>query len=48
MYPFWSPDSREIGFFVPGKLKKINADGGPPQTLCDAVNGRGGAWSQEV
>jgi eukaryotic-like serine/threonine-protein kinase len=47
MYPFWSPDSREIGFFTPGKLKKINADGGPPQILCDSVGGRGGAWSQE-
>jgi eukaryotic-like serine/threonine-protein kinase len=45
-YPFWSPDSREIGFFVPGKLKKINASGGPAQTLCDSVSGRGGAWSQ--
>ena len=48
MYPFWSPDSREIGFFTPGKLKKINADGGPPQNLCDSVGGRGGAWSKEV
>src|SRR5271165_5444867 len=47
MYPFWSPDSREIGFFVPGKLKKINANGGPPQTLCDSVSGRGGTWSSQ-
>jgi serine/threonine protein kinase/sugar lactone lactonase YvrE len=47
MYPFWSPDSREIGFFVPGKLKKINATGGPPQTICDATNGRGGSWSKK-
>jgi eukaryotic-like serine/threonine-protein kinase len=46
-YPFWSPDGREIGFFVPGKLKKINAGGGPPQTVCDAVSGRGGAWGQD-
>jgi serine/threonine protein kinase len=45
-YPFWSSDSREIGFFIPGKLKKINAEGGPPQNVCDAVSGRGGAWSQ--
>ena len=44
--PFWSPDSREIGFFAGGKLKKIAADGGPPQTLCDALQGRGGAWSK--
>jgi serine/threonine protein kinase len=47
MYPFWSPDSREIGFFVPCTLKKINASGGPPQTICDATNGRGGSWGKK-
>jgi eukaryotic-like serine/threonine-protein kinase len=47
-YPFWSPDSREVGFFVPGKLKRISASGGPAQNVCDAVNGRGGAWGQDV
>ncbi len=47
MYPFWSADNREIGFFAQGKVKKIKADGGPVQTLCDASNGRGGAWSQD-
>jgi serine/threonine protein kinase len=46
-YPFWSPDSREVGFFIPGKLKRINAGGGPPQNVCDAVSGRGGAWGQD-
>jgi Tol biopolymer transport system component len=45
-YPFWSPDSREIGFFAAGKLRKIDASGGPPQILCDANIGRGGAWSK--
>jgi eukaryotic-like serine/threonine-protein kinase len=29
-YPFWSPDSRTIGFFAAGKLKKIDGSGGPP------------------
>jgi serine/threonine protein kinase len=47
MYPFWSPDSREIGFFAAGKLKKINAEGGPPQDICDSFSGRGGSWSKE-
>ena len=47
MYPFWSADSREVGFFTPGKLKKINAGGGPPQTLCDSINGRGGTWNDK-
>ncbi len=45
IWPFWSPDSRYIGFFAQGKLKKIAASGGPPQSLCDA-DGRGGSWSR--
>jgi Tol biopolymer transport system component len=46
-YPFWSPDSRYIGFFTDRKLKKIAANGGPPQTLCEAPAGRGGTWNSE-
>src|SRR5262245_4899534 len=45
--PFWSPDSRFIGFFAQGKLKKIDIGGGPPQLICDAPAGRGGTWSRE-
>jgi len=46
-YPFWSPDSRFVGFFAKGKLWKIAATGGPAQTLCDAPSGRGGTWNVE-
>ena len=46
-YPFWSPDSRQIGFFAQGKLKKIAASGGPAQSLCDVPNGRGGSWNRD-
>jgi serine/threonine protein kinase/Tol biopolymer transport system component len=46
-YPFWSPDSRLIAFFSSGKLRKIDASGGPPETICDAPIGRGGAWSRD-
>ena len=46
-FPFWSADSRFIGFFAQSKLKKIEASGGPPQTLCDAPNGRGGTWNRD-
>jgi serine/threonine protein kinase len=45
--PFWSPDSRFIGFFAKGKLKKIAVSGGGPETICDAESGRGGTWNQE-
>jgi Tol biopolymer transport system component len=43
--PFWSPDSRFLGFFAEGKLKKIDVLGGPPITLCDSPEQRGGTWS---
>jgi len=46
-YPFWSPDSRFLGFFAQGKLKKISVTGGPAQTLCDAPDGRSGAWNRD-
>lgn len=45
--PFWSPDSKFIGFFAMGKLKKISADGGPALVLADAPDGRGGSWNSE-
>jgi Tol biopolymer transport system component/tRNA A-37 threonylcarbamoyl transferase component Bud32 len=44
-FPFWSPDSRALGFFSSGKLRKVSVDGGPVQILCDAPEGRGGSWS---
>ena len=43
--PFWSPDSRFIGFFADAKLKKIGHSGGPVETLCDALAATGGTWN---
>ena len=45
--PFWSPDSRFIGYFSNKKLLKINASGGQPLTLCDAPEDRGGTWNPD-
>ena len=45
--PFWSPDSRFLGFFADGKLKKIEVTGGPAQKICDAPTGADGSWSPE-
>jgi Tol biopolymer transport system component/predicted Ser/Thr protein kinase len=48
LYPFWSPTSDFIGFFTQGKMKKIDASGGPPLSVCDIQGeGRGGSWSQD-
>ena len=46
-FPFWSPDSRSLGFFSQGKLKVIDASGGAVQTLADASDTRGGTWGVE-
>ncbi|MEP7148292.1 MAG: protein kinase [Acidobacteriota bacterium] len=47
-FPFWSPESRSIGFFSNGKLRKIDAVGGPAQTLADASGDpRGGTWAAD-
>jgi Tol biopolymer transport system component len=46
-YPFWSPDSRAIGFFTAGKLERIDAEAGRPQVLCNAADGRGATWSRD-
>ncbi|HKA20715.1 MAG TPA: protein kinase [Blastocatellia bacterium] len=45
--PFWSPDSRFIGYFANGKLFKVEASGGRSQALCDVVESRGGAWNRD-
>ena len=44
---FWSADSRSIGFFSAGKLKRIDIAGGAPQTICDSTEGRGGTWNRD-
>jgi Tol biopolymer transport system component len=46
-HPFWSPNSRTVAFFAAGKLRRVDADGGPPQVICDAPGGRGGTWSAD-
>ena len=44
--PFWSPDSRQIGFYANGKIQKVAVSGGLPEALCSA--GRPGAsWSRD-
>ena len=45
--PFWSPDSRSVGFFADRDLRRIDIAGGPATTLHPAEDGRGGTWSPE-
>jgi Tol biopolymer transport system component len=44
---FWSPDSRSLAFVSNGKLKRIEAAGGPAQTLCDDSTDAGGVWTAD-
>ena len=44
--PFWSPDSRALGFFAEGQLKRLDLGSGTPHTVAPAVNSRGGTWNQ--
>jgi DNA-binding winged helix-turn-helix (wHTH) protein/Tol biopolymer transport system component len=43
--PFWSPDSRQVGFFQASKLKTVDPSSDAVQILCDAPGGASGAWN---
>ena len=48
--PYWSPDSRYLGFAVQNQVKKIDISGGPVQTLGSLPAGTGagsGAWNPD-
>lgn len=46
-FPFWSPDSRSIGFFANAKLYRVEIAGGSPKIVCNAADGRGGTWNAD-
>jgi len=45
--PFWSPDSRSIGFFTANALKRLDLGGGAPLTLAPISFGLGGSWNAD-
>jgi Tol biopolymer transport system component len=44
--PFWSPDSRFIGFYNGGEYKKVDITNGRVQRLIDA-RGQSGTWNRD-
>ena len=46
-FPFWSPDSRQIGFFADRRLKTLDVASSAVQVLCDSYFGWGGTWNRE-
>lgn len=49
IFPFWSPDSKSIGFFARGKLKVVEASPNPPaaRELADVIEPRGASWGED-
>ncbi len=49
--PFWSPDSRDVGFFAQEKLKRVSASGGDVTVVCETRRGSGGGgggtWNRD-
>jgi DNA-binding winged helix-turn-helix (wHTH) protein/Tol biopolymer transport system component len=44
--PFWSPDSRRIGFFANGKLMTVDSSGADPRIVADVgITAAGGTWA---
>src|SRR2546427_808740 len=46
-FPFWSPDSKSVGFFAAGQLKRVDIGRGLPRTLSNAILGQGGTWNAD-
>ena len=44
---FWSPDGKTLAFSAGGKLKRVPAEGGVGQVICDVSSPRGGSWSKD-
>jgi serine/threonine protein kinase len=48
--PFWSPDSRSLGYFGDGKLKTVQVTGGSPVDVCASPGGvsppPSGTWNK--
>ncbi|RKZ13161.1 hypothetical protein DRQ53_09385 [bacterium] len=49
LWPFWSPDSRFIGHFSPGRLRKLHVESGSAENIAEGVisGARGGDWSSK-
>jgi len=44
--PFWSPDSRYLGFIADGRMKKVAVSGGPAEVIASTQGGADGTWGK--
>jgi Tol biopolymer transport system component len=47
LLPFWSPDSRSVGYFAAGKLRRVDPVTGVSTTLAEVGVPTGGSWSRD-
>jgi Tol biopolymer transport system component/tRNA A-37 threonylcarbamoyl transferase component Bud32 len=45
--PFWSPDSRSVGFFADGRLKVLDVETGATRDLAGTSFSTGGTWNRD-
>jgi serine/threonine protein kinase len=45
--PFWSPDSRSLGFFASQMLSTVSIMGGSPLSVATVADPRGGSWGSD-
>ncbi len=45
--PFFSPDSKWVGFFAENKLKTVRIEGGEPEEIANAIWGFGADWGDD-
>ncbi len=47
LFPFWSPDGREVGFFTIDYLWRFDIASGTVRRVCSVNQSRGGAWTED-
>jgi serine/threonine protein kinase len=45
LYPFWSPDNQQVGFFAGGKLKRVDLSSSAVTMICNAPPSFGATWN---
>ncbi len=46
-YPFWSPDSKAVGYFSDSNLWRLDIGAGSPLRLAELSFGKGGTWNED-
>ncbi|MFT5424861.1 MAG: Tol biopolymer transport system component/tRNA A-37 threonylcarbamoyl transferase component Bud32 [Phycisphaerales bacterium] len=47
MFPFWSPDSKSVGFFTGDLLRRVDLASLTTITVCESGVSRGGTWTTD-